>query len=133
MHLRETRIASTQTRIVPLRIVQSKSFTAKELSINVTVVSETSTTIISVSFPIRHHRRWTSSSFEPIKASYFFAQSMPTSFVVLPPIAQNDGQPCPPILALRLLLPYVHYNHLTCRAGDLRWRWSKSAGTIFLG
>ncbi|KIM87649.1 hypothetical protein PILCRDRAFT_815224 [Piloderma croceum F 1598] len=99
--LSETRIAPTQTRIVPLRIIQSKQFLAKELRINVTAVSDTFTpTLISLSFPIHHHSKWTSSSFKPIKASYFFAESMPTPFVVLPPRQPNDGEPRPPILAL---------------------------------
>jgi hypothetical protein len=98
--LHETRIAPTQTRTVPIRLVQSKPLAANELLINVTLTSETSSTIM-VSLPIRHLSGWTSTSFKPIKASYFFAESMPTSFVVLPPIEQNDEKPCPPILALR--------------------------------
>ena len=105
--LRETRIAPTQTRIIPLRIVQSEPFTAKELHINVQVVSGASIAIISVSLPINHHSRWTSSSFTPLKASYFFAESMPTSFVALPPIKHNNDGPRPPILALRWLLHLI--------------------------
>lgn len=97
------RIAPTQTRTVPIRFLQSKPFTADELHITVTLTSSdtSSITIVVVSLPIRQLPGWTPTSYTPIKGSYFFAESMPTSFVVIPPLEKNDEKPCPPILALR--------------------------------
>jgi pimeloyl-ACP methyl ester carboxylesterase len=98
--LQETRIAPTQTRIVPIRIIQAKPLAAENLLLNVTVTWGIFSATVMVSLPIRHLSGWTPTNFKPIKASHFFAESMPTSFVVLPPIEKNDGKPCPPILAL---------------------------------
>lgn len=101
--LRETRIASTQTRVVPVRIKQSKAFHADALHISVVVTSSSgsSSTVLTVTLPILHHSDWYISPVNAVKASYFYAESMPTSFMVLPPIERNSGQPHPPILALR--------------------------------
>ena len=72
--------------------------------------------VLNVSIPIRHHETWTSSEVreEGLKASYFFATSMPTAFLVAPPEEPRPEVSNPPILALRrwflvLLGAYLTY------------------------
>lgn len=102
--LHEVRLAPTQTRTIPLRIAQSSPIkvTEKALDIIVTVVSEGSSVNLNVVLPLQYHSLWTPETFKPIKASYLFSHSMPTAFLVLPPMEQRDANAShPPILALR--------------------------------
>ncbi|KAI0933809.1 hypothetical protein AcV5_005858 [Taiwanofungus camphoratus] len=92
----ETRLAPTQTRIVAIRIIQNGPFHKDEIVFDVHLMSGNSSITLHVSLPIKQHGQWPTS----IKASYFFATSMPTSFLVVPPEEQNSGEPRPPILAL---------------------------------
>ncbi|RPD65838.1 hypothetical protein L226DRAFT_566346 [Lentinus tigrinus ALCF2SS1-7] len=102
--LQDTRIAPSQTRIVPLKLTQTKAVLSDRLDFTVQLQSNDSTTTeeIRVSIPIRQHARWTSAEATPtaLKASYFFGTSMPTSFLVSPPAESSAGSFVPPILAL---------------------------------
>lgn len=93
-------LAPTQTRIVPVQILQTKPIKSNELLLDITAVCNGSSIIINVTIPIKHHPNWHVSN-TAIKASYFFARSMATSFLVHSPTHHNDGKPKPPILALR--------------------------------
>ena len=95
------RIAPTQTRILPIRLTQLHPFFRDELKLNVTFVSEATSITLSVALPVRHISQWTSSGRIAVRASYVYAGSMPTYFLVVPPRHVNLGTPRPPILALR--------------------------------
>ncbi|KDQ60583.1 hypothetical protein JAAARDRAFT_76873 [Jaapia argillacea MUCL 33604] len=99
-HLKKMRLAPTQTRVIPLEISQSKPFTGTELHVDLIVTCGDSSTVVSATIPIKQHSMWTVSRYSVIKASYFFAESNPTPFLVIPPAQPNDGEPRPPILAL---------------------------------
>ncbi|KAI9568965.1 hypothetical protein HD554DRAFT_2254838 [Boletus coccyginus] len=104
------RIAPTQTRIIPLRISFPERIPKdiKQLDVELTCVLSTasyqltveqvssytrddSQSMIQITFalraalPLTHVPLWTQEDHVPIHASYFFAKSMPTVFVVKPP------------------------------------------------
>lgn len=98
----EISIAPSQTRIVPLLISQNMPFYGLELKVEITMISaEGATRIVPISLPVNQLNRWTASAYKPIIATYFYSSSMPTAFVVVPPILHNSGTSQPPILALR--------------------------------
>ncbi|KAG2020554.1 hypothetical protein CC2G_005880 [Coprinopsis cinerea AmutBmut pab1-1] len=99
--LRETRVAPGQTRIVPLVLTQTDSYTGNELEISLTLESTSrELSSLSVSLPIKQVSQWPEPSRQAIVGSYFFASSIPSQFAALPPIQQKtDGQE-PPIVAL---------------------------------
>ncbi|KAJ7871501.1 hypothetical protein B0H14DRAFT_3570057 [Mycena olivaceomarginata] len=86
--LRPTTLAPSQTRIVPLRIVQTGKFTDTTLGINLTLTSPDTNKTLSLSAAFPRTR--------------FHAQEMPTAFTAFPPLLENtkDQQPQPPILCL---------------------------------
>ncbi|KAI0646781.1 hypothetical protein C8Q79DRAFT_907130 [Trametes meyenii] len=100
--LRETRIAPCQRRIVPIKLTQTQPIDIDELQFTLTIVSPESLTSVDVAIPVRNRAHWSLADGESdsIKASYFFATSAPTAFVVAPPNKPNAGAILPPILAL---------------------------------
>ncbi|KZT03565.1 uncharacterized protein LAESUDRAFT_814646 [Laetiporus sulphureus 93-53] len=96
------RIAPTQTRIVPVRITQNASVALIQLSLDLHLVSGGASEILRVTLPVVHHALWNATVYptDGIKASYFFAATMPTAFIVKPPQELNSGEPHPPVLAL---------------------------------
>jgi len=100
----DIRIAPTQTRTIPIRLSQSLPFRLNEIQIHLTLTSGTRSIVMPVILPVRQVLRWTESDFIPIKSSYLYAQSMPTSYLVIPPIDVNVGEPRPPVVALRTCL-----------------------------
>lgn len=99
---RKTSIAPSQMRIIPLLIVQETAYDQPKLQIELTVVSNAGVTkVLNVVLDIRHLSIWTVSTYSPITATYFYSNSMPTAFVVVPPIYPNPREPWRHILALR--------------------------------
>ncbi|KAI8998905.1 hypothetical protein BD414DRAFT_476389 [Trametes punicea] len=96
-----TRLAPGQTRIVPIKVTQTRAIKVKTLMFTLTVASVEATSTIDVQFPIQNWEGWTAEE-SPfgIKATYLWAHSIPTAFLVTPPLKPNDGPPRPPILAL---------------------------------
>ena len=102
--LHEVRIAPTQTRTVPLQISQSKQLPSRlqQLIVSVTAVSDDGAEQrLDILLPCQDQPLWNSQTDKAIKGSYFFAESMPTAFLVLPPREPCHGESHPPILALR--------------------------------
>ncbi|KII88901.1 hypothetical protein PLICRDRAFT_175154 [Plicaturopsis crispa FD-325 SS-3] len=97
--VRETVLAPSQTRIIPLRITQTALYTLPEIPINLTVKSGSTSSVISTVLSVKHRQTWSASDFTPLKATYFYAESTPTSFFAIPPIEKNLDRPVPPILA----------------------------------
>lgn len=106
------RIAPTQTRIIPLRLRISPRERipreVKQLDVELTCVAFTSlcqsnaeqapsytrnnaqpmiqsTFVFRTTLPLTHVPLWTQEKHVPIQASYFFAKSIPTVFLVKPP------------------------------------------------
>ncbi|KAJ7285998.1 hypothetical protein C8J57DRAFT_1286459 [Mycena rebaudengoi] len=100
--LRPTIIAPSQTRVVPIRIVQVERYLQPTLTIDLTLTSDADEkpTTISVALPIKHLPRWAPDTLLAIQGSYFYAQEMPTIFSTFPPLLENIGAPQPPILCL---------------------------------
>ncbi|KIY64911.1 hypothetical protein CYLTODRAFT_424805 [Cylindrobasidium torrendii FP15055 ss-10] len=97
--VRPTRIHASQTRIVPIRIVQSSAFTAEILSFDITLASDDGarTQTHSVILPIKQISAWTTNDYIYILGSYFYGKSMPTFFGAIPPKSASEK---PPILFL---------------------------------
>ncbi|KAH8102881.1 hypothetical protein BXZ70DRAFT_1006072 [Cristinia sonorae] len=100
--LRETRLAPTQTRVIPLRLSQTSASVDTELNIELTATfpSSNDAVQISVTLPVTHHAQWKAETFSVLRSTYFFASSMPTTFLAIPPIFQNKDPILPPVLAL---------------------------------
>ncbi|KAF8431773.1 hypothetical protein L210DRAFT_984925 [Boletus edulis BED1] len=106
------RIAPTQTRIIPLRLYISSAeripADVEQLDVELTCAPLTplcqpsmeqlsscthgnaqpvtqSTLVLRATLPLIHVPLWTQEKHVPIQASYFFAKSMPTGFLVKPP------------------------------------------------
>ncbi|KAF9036995.1 hypothetical protein BDZ89DRAFT_1061691 [Hymenopellis radicata] len=98
--IRTTRIADGQTRIIPIRVTQSRQFRHKSLDMELQLTSGSDSQEVFVSLPVSHHEMWDKDVFSPILATYFFAKSMPSAFIAIPPERQSHDAPKPPILAL---------------------------------
>lgn len=107
-----TRLAPSQTRILPLTLTQLRSLPifVKLISLKIILKSATSTdkTSLVVELPVNHITDKDIAEWKvpQIKASYFYADSMPSNFGVLPPTEKTpEGQvgPSPYVLALRML------------------------------
>ncbi|KAI0713279.1 hypothetical protein C8Q76DRAFT_621267 [Earliella scabrosa] len=100
--LQETRIAPTQTRIVPIKVAQTKPISVPQLEFTLMLRSGDRLAEIRVALPVQSYAQWTAGEVPPagIKASYFFGTSMPTAFLVTPPKEPHGGSPPPPVLAL---------------------------------
>ncbi|KAG7452898.1 uncharacterized protein BT62DRAFT_989922 [Guyanagaster necrorhizus] len=96
--VRPTRIVEGQTRIVPVRITQTRPFSQASIDLKLTLTSGASEIVTIESLPVDQLSGWTESVYSPIKGTYFYARSMPTVFTALPP--RYSGPPKPPILAL---------------------------------
>jgi hypothetical protein len=94
---RGSRIAPSQMRIVPLQISQNAPFHDSELHVEVTMVSEGMSQVVAVLIPIRN---LSLGNAYPLRATYFYGQSMPTAFIAIPPALRVE-QSHPIILALR--------------------------------
>ncbi|KAI0005870.1 hypothetical protein BJV74DRAFT_761059, partial [Russula compacta] len=100
--LTNVRFAPGQTRVLPIRISQSKAFGGNALSFDVHVTADGSSETISVRIPVFQLSHWSRTGDMVIKASYFSTDTAPIGFIVLPPTDSNTplGAPSPPILAL---------------------------------
>ena len=103
--LQPTRVGPTQTRVVPIKVVQKKkAFFGWLLNYTLTLHSEGSRIIrMNGGMLIKQRPPWTNPDVQSsgIKASYFFGTSMPTAFLVGPPKEPSGSISYPPILALR--------------------------------
>ncbi|KAH9901635.1 hypothetical protein C8Q73DRAFT_678452 [Cubamyces lactineus] len=100
--VRETRLAPRQTRIVPIRLTQTKPIDIKQFEFTLTIASDNTTSTIDVVLPVQNRVQWNAVEGAPlgIKASYLGFGTMPAAFLVTPPERPNVGPPKPPILAL---------------------------------
>ncbi|KAM5531823.1 hypothetical protein V8D89_014522 [Ganoderma adspersum] len=99
--LEKSRIAPTQTRVIPVILAQTGPVYLDELEIILTLKSGDSESEVYVTIPLAHHPQWSSESVPAsgIKATFFYGTSMPAAFLVAPP-KEPPAVPLPPILAL---------------------------------
>ncbi|KAJ7236724.1 hypothetical protein B0H12DRAFT_124090 [Mycena haematopus] len=102
--LRPTTLAPSQTRIIPLRIVQTAQFTRHALGIKLILTSsDTNKTLsLSVALPVKNIPAWSTGNLSAITGTYSYAQEMPTAFSAFPPLLENieNQKPQPPLLCL---------------------------------
>ncbi|KAJ7090213.1 hypothetical protein B0H15DRAFT_779111 [Mycena belliarum] len=102
--LRPTKLGPSQTRIVPLRIIQTAPFLKPRLEIKLTLTADTGAKSLTLSAVINLKQlpRWSEEALSAISGSYFYAQEMPTVFAAFPPLLENlpEEKPRPPILCL---------------------------------
>jgi hypothetical protein len=103
-------LAPTQTRIIALELVQIKAYHGDGLEVTIELESGVHTAAITTVLPVKHHLHLGALNGPAIKATYFFAGTMPTAFLAIPPTAQNQVEPKPPLLSLREF--------------NLPWQWS---------
>ena len=127
-------IAPSQTRIIPIKLEQTAQYFGNLLTLNIRLVeyspipdlarNDTGRTItLSVVLNIRHVQLWSTSSWEALRATFFFASTHPTYFLAKPPIHPiSDGKIQIPILALRKLFILSH--SYLCLLIWPRWRGS---------
>ncbi|KAF9459360.1 hypothetical protein BDZ94DRAFT_1199681 [Collybia nuda] len=95
----QSRLAPTQTRIIPILLSQDRTYEEPKIPIRLTLTSKDRTITVSTFLTIRHLSGWSASTYDTIKATYFFGISTPTAFKVIPPIYQSPNFTVP-ILAL---------------------------------
>lgn len=110
----ETHLAPSQTKILPIVIEQNSDFRGGELRIRVWAQCQSTRypTTVSITVPVKHLKGW-DGNIRPkaysIKASYFYAHSMPTNFMAVPPVHRNEGVVSKaPILCLRMYTPPLY-------------------------
>ena len=88
--------------MIPVILAQTGPVYLDELEIKLTLKSGDSESEVHVQIPLAHHPQWSSESVPAsgIKATFFYATSMPAAFLVTPP-KEPPAAPLPPILALR--------------------------------
>ena len=101
--LSPTRFAPGQTRILPIRISQSKPFYGNTLSLDVSVGPSWA---FSVQVPVTQLSYWPGTGAAAIRASYFSPDTTPIGFIALSPTDSIAALKAPssPILALRLYI-----------------------------
>jgi len=104
--LHEVRLAPSQLRIVPVNITQRAAINVQELQLSLNISRASDKRNVTVIWPIRQLRPWNAQSHEPMSGTYFYATSMPTHFVAIPPKYPKEYRDNPPILALRQLLSH---------------------------
>ena len=104
--LTPTQFAPGQTRILPIRISQSKPFYGDSLSLDVFIVSTGPSWNLSVRLPFTQLDHWSGTGAAAIRASYFSPDTAPIGFIALPPTDSTAPLKAPtsPILALRLYI-----------------------------
>ncbi|TFK42788.1 hypothetical protein BDQ12DRAFT_293178 [Crucibulum laeve] len=97
--VRGTRIAPSQLRVIPITISQDGPYQHLVIEMEITLSSNEHSKVILISIPIKHYQTNMIPGPGTFKASYLFAESMPTVFLATPPLDKYI-EPRPPILAL---------------------------------
>ncbi|KAG7092176.1 hypothetical protein E1B28_008545 [Marasmius oreades] len=98
-----TRLAPSQTRVIPLNISQSKPFTDDAISLELTLSSTNSQSTqikLQILLPIKQLPQWSVSNSSLVTGTYFYASHVPTFFVAKSPKFENGRVPRPAVLAL---------------------------------
>ncbi|KAF8644122.1 hypothetical protein AX16_008651 [Volvariella volvacea WC 439] len=91
LHLQaHMRLMPSQMRVIPIRITQIGYFRGDRLPFTLKLRSPTNSNILTVTsfITVNQITAWGPSFSVPIKATYFYAQSIPTAFIAIPPLSQ---------------------------------------------
>lgn len=100
--LKKTTIQPSQSRVIPIEILQSRPFRENVLGFTIRATSLSGDEELSVSLPITHLSHWSSdvSRTFHIKSTYLYSGFTPTAFLVKPPL-EFSGISQAPVVALR--------------------------------
>jgi hypothetical protein len=100
--LRHTTLQSSQARLIPIMILQSRPFPGNILEFTVRATSPSGDENLLVSLPIMHQPHWSSNASPElyIKSTYLYSGFTPTAFLVKPPLKPYSN-PQVPVVALR--------------------------------
>ncbi|KAH9004981.1 hypothetical protein EDB86DRAFT_3037142 [Lactarius hatsudake] len=100
--IRETLFVMGQTRVLPVRIAQSRAFSGDTLSFDVHATSDESSLVLPVQVHVCQLDSSSMAGTTAIKAAYFSPDTAPLGFITLPPKNLNalHQVPGPPIMAL---------------------------------
>ncbi|KAF8876046.1 hypothetical protein CPB84DRAFT_1838726 [Gymnopilus junonius] len=92
-------IAPSQTRIVPITIEQNAPYFGESIALDMTFTSDDGFHVISVSVPVNQHQlKLVERQF--FIATFFFADALPSPFIIIPPANAEKDRKTPTILAL---------------------------------
>lgn len=100
--MKYTTIQSSQSRVIPIEILQLRMFRGKTLEFTIYATSTSGDVELPVSLPITHLPEWStdaSPNFH-IKSTHLYSGFTPTAFLVKPPL-EFRGTPQVPVVALR--------------------------------
>ena len=124
-----------QTRVLPIRIAQSRAFNGDTLSFGVHATSGESSLVLPVQVHVSQLDSWSMADTTTIKATYFSSDTAPIGFITLPPKNLNVSHqiPGPPILALRVLSILLSRRSISYTFGTNRRRRGRYIQATFLG
>ncbi|KAF9651433.1 hypothetical protein BDM02DRAFT_3091108 [Thelephora ganbajun] len=99
--LRCTVIQSSQARVVPIKILQSRPFRGAILEFTIRATSSSGDEGLPVSLPFTHLPHWSSNASPTlcIKSTYLYSGFTPTAFLIKPPL-ESHSTPQAPVVAL---------------------------------
>lgn len=100
--LGHTKIQPSQTRVIPVRILQLRLFREKTLEFTINATSTSGDIELPVALPITHLPHWSTDASPTfyVKSTYLYSGFTPTAFLVKPPF-ELHGVPQVPVVALR--------------------------------
>ena len=131
--VRLTIIQSSQARVIPIAIHQSRPFRGTSLELIVRTASPSGDGEILLSLPVTQLPHWSSNDSPTsfIKSTYLFSGFTPTAFLVKPPLG-SPGTPQAPVVALRKISATTSWNLLVDVPIPIRWCWSRHLSSTLL-
>lgn len=122
--LRHTVVQPSQTRVIPVEILQIRPLRENILEFTIHATSASGDLALPVSLPIRHLPHWSTDASPNcyIKSTYLYSGFTPTAFLVKPPL-KFLSTPQVPVVALRRISSFLAdtssliYWHLSDGAG----------------
>lgn len=101
--LRHTTIQPSQTRVIPVEILQLRPFREKIIEFTIRATSTSGDVELPMSLPITHLPHWSTNASLTfcIKSTYLYSGFTPTAFLVKPPL-EFCSTPQVPVVALRM-------------------------------
>lgn len=115
--LRNTIIQPSQTRVIPVEILQLQRFRGGVLEFTIHAISTSGDVELPVSLPIVHLPHWSTDASRTfyVKSTHLYSGFTPTAFLVKPPL-EHHSTPQVPVAALRRISSL-----LTCTSPLIFW------------
>lgn len=85
-----------------MTITQFKALSSPTIRLSLVATNGNIKSKLVVTVALEHLVQWDIEQSLYIRATYFYAGSMPTAFIAIPPFRTNEGNAAPPVLALRM-------------------------------